>query len=77
MVCIFDGCEQPGRLVAVRVNTYTDHTHTTRLRLTMTVPLCNGHRFIHGYAWAPKHSEFAGQFPSDYEAYHNKRVGSL
>lgn len=77
MTCIFDGCNEPGEAVSVRVNTYTDHTHTTRVRLTMTVPLCTTHRFIHGYAWAPRHSAFAGEFPPDYKLYHGKRVGPL
>lgn len=75
MSCAVNDCPDDAGPVQLRINTYTDHTHVTRDRRTLTVELCERHRFVHGYVWTPKNLDNTGMFPIDYELYNGKRVG--
>lgn len=72
MSCAVPECQDTAFLTPVNINTYADHTKSTRVRLVVMVPLCGRHRYVHGYAWTARAMRFDGAFPADYAEFHKK-----
>jgi hypothetical protein len=73
VTCAVPECHETGFPTPVNINTYADHTKSTRVRLVVPIVLCSRHRYIHGYAWTPRAMPMDGAFPGDYAEFHRER----